>query len=49
MTTPVDLDDTDDGDDVDIRPTREKLSGVRVIQLKVSGGKVIIGYWELKK
>ena len=44
MTTPVDLDDTDDGDDVDIRPTREKLSGVRVIQLKVSGGKVIIGY-----
>ena len=27
MTTPVDLDDNNDGDDVDLRPTREKVSG----------------------
>ena len=44
MTTPLDLDDNDDGDEVDVRPTKEKLSGVHVIKLKVSGGKIYISY-----
>ena len=44
MTTPVDLDDNDDGDDVDLRPTREKVSGIHMIQLKVSGGKINMSY-----
>ena len=30
MTTPVDLGDNDDGDDVDLRPTREKVSGGKI-------------------
>ena len=44
MTTPLDLDDNDDGDEVDVRPTKEKLNGVHVIKLKVSGGKIYISY-----
>ena len=44
MTTPVDLDDNDDGDGIDLRATRENLSGVHLIQLKVSGGEITVSY-----
>ena len=44
MTTPLDLDDNDDGDGIDLRATRENLSGVHMIQLKVSGGKITVSY-----
>ena len=44
MTTPIDLDDNDDGDEVDLRATKEKLSGIHLIKLKVSGVKVVVLY-----
>ncbi len=44
MTTPLDLDDADDGDEVDLRTTKEKLAGVRVIKIRTDNGKVIVGY-----
>ena len=44
MTKPVDLDDNDDGDEFDLRPTKEKLSGVHLIELKVEGGMIKVSY-----
>ena len=44
MTTPIDLDDTDDGDEVDLRATKEKLVGVRVIKIRADNGRVNVSY-----
>ena len=44
MTTPVDLDDNNDGDDVDLRPTREKVSGIHMISLTIKQRQVTIKY-----
>lgn len=44
MTSPVDLEDNDDGDDVDSRATKEKLQGVHIIKLRVTGNKLSVSY-----
>jgi pimeloyl-ACP methyl ester carboxylesterase len=44
MTKPIDLDDEDDGDEVDLRPTKEKLSGMHTVQISVKSGKIEVGY-----
>ena len=44
MTIPRDLDDSDDGDDVDLRPTREKLQGAHIIKLRIVNGKSVVSY-----
>ena len=45
MTIPIDLDDNDDGDEVDLRAAKEKLSGVHLIKLIINSiGKVKIDY-----
>jgi hypothetical protein len=44
MTKPIDLDDNDDGDDIDARPTKEKLAGIHLIELKVENGIIKTGY-----
>ena len=44
MTTPVDLDENGDGDDVDLRPTREKVSGIHMIQLTTNKKKMEVSY-----
>jgi hypothetical protein len=45
MTKPQDLnDDEDDKDDVDMRPTKEKLEGIHLVELKVEGGIIKVGY-----
>lgn len=43
MTTARELDDND-GDDVDQRATREKLQGIHIIKLTISGGVIGVGY-----
>lgn len=42
MTKPLDLDDTDDDDDCDVRPTKQKMSGMMVPYIKTQTGSVII-------
>ena len=44
MTTPIDLNDTDDGDDIDVRPTKQKLVGIRVIKLTTERGIIMVSY-----
>lgn len=44
MTRPVDLDDTDEDDSADNRPTRQVLLGMVVPYARLQKGKVIIGY-----
>ena len=44
MARPIDLDDSDDGDDVDLRPTREKLQGAHIIKLRIVNGKSVVSY-----
>ncbi len=44
MTSPIDLDDSDDGDDVDLRAIKEKLSGIHIIKMSISGGKSYLSY-----
>ena len=38
------VDDNDDGDDVDLRPTREKVSGIHMISLTIKQRQVTIKY-----
>lgn len=45
MTKPADLDDRgDDGDDVDVRPTRKKLQGMVVPGFMTNNGVINVNY-----
>jgi pimeloyl-ACP methyl ester carboxylesterase len=44
MTSPLDLDDNDDGDEIDQRANKEKLLGLRLIKLNTAGGKTYVNY-----
>jgi len=44
MTKPIDLDDADTDDDVDIRPTKTKVSGLVVPYMRTEKGNLIINY-----
>ena len=44
MTKPVDLDDGDEDDNSDARPTKVKLLGLVIPHISTNAGKVIISY-----
>ena len=44
MTKPADLDDRDDGDDVDARPTKQRLPGMVVPGFVTNNGIVSVNY-----
>lgn len=44
MTTPLDLDEGEDGDDVDMRAIKEKLPGVHLVKLTTMRGMMSVSY-----
>jgi hypothetical protein len=44
MTTPLDFDDADTDDDADLRPIRERVSGMAVPKITTNNGNVKISY-----